>query len=78
MISVARVRFKRLGGAKMKPRIVILTNRGQRLSDLTATLKRAGCELQEAESLKAAKTLILQSRPNLLVIDERVDDLGCL
>jgi DNA-binding NtrC family response regulator len=62
----------------MKHRIVILGNSRQRLSDLGAALQRAGCDLIWADSLRAARALVSQSPPDLVVIDERVDDLDCI
>jgi DNA-binding response OmpR family regulator len=62
----------------MKQRIVILGNSQEKMAGLAAALEQAGGDLQWADSLKAAQTLVSQSPPDLVVIDERVDDLDCI
>jgi DNA-binding response OmpR family regulator len=62
----------------VKYRIVILANSRNRLMDLACALQQTGCDLQWADSLAAARTLVSKTPPDLVVIDEQVDNQNCI
>jgi DNA-binding response OmpR family regulator len=64
---------------KSKYHIVILSNSPGRLSLLTEALEAAGeCRLERCHLLPAAQELISRKTPDLVVVDETVDDQGSL